>query len=195
LHRLRWFEKPPQVTEWWLSSQEPQSVVAAAERAGVPVHSRGAEASRRLADPLGAGVLRTLWAAGAGAGVLAGYGLVVDSQARAAGRRRELAVLHTLGASPTGLGTSMVVEQGLLAGLAVAAGAAVGVATAATMGTALVITPEGAVPVPVPRLVLPVEELVAVPAGLFLAAVGLGALVAWRTRRRVAAQVLRIGDE
>ena len=195
LHRWRWFEEPSQITEWWLSTAEPQSVVEAAERAGVPVHSRDAEKGRRLADPLGERMLRTLWAAGAGAGVLAGYGLVVDSRARAVSRRRELAVLYTLGASPTGLGASMVVEQGMLAGLAVGAGAAVGVATAATMGTALVITPEGAVPVPVPRLVLPAEELVAVPVGLFLAAVCLGALVAWRTRHKVAAEVLRIGDE
>jgi ABC-type antimicrobial peptide transport system permease subunit len=112
-----------------------------------------------------------------------------DARAGARARRGELAVLHTVGASPQALGRSVMVEQVVVAGLAV------GVATTASMGLSLVITPEGAVPVPPPRLVLPGVELVAVPLVLLVAAVVLGAVMAGQVRRDVAAQALRIGQE
>jgi ABC-type antimicrobial peptide transport system permease subunit len=140
-------------------------------------------------------VLLTLWAAAAGGALLAAFGLAVDARANAVGRRRELAVLHTLGTSPGGLARSLVVEQAVLAGLGVVAGVAVGVGVAAAMGTSLVLTSAGAVPVPEPLLTLVPEQLSAPTVGLFVVAVVLGALVARRARREVAAGALRIGED
>ncbi len=83
----------------------------------------------------------------------------------------------------------------MLAGLGVLAGVAAGVGVAATMGTSLVLTATGAVPVPEPLLALPTVMFALPTAGLFLVAVVLGALVARRARRDIVAGALRIGED
>ena len=195
LQRYLHLRTPPDVNEWWIATGAPGPVVREAEQLGLRVHDRRAETERLLEDPLGSGVLLTLWAAAAGGALLAAFGLAVDSRANAVRRRRELAVLHTLGTSPGGLARSLVVEQAVLAGLGVVAGVAVGVGVAAAMGTSLVLTPAGAVPVPAPLLRLVPEQLATPTVGLFVVAVLLGALVARRARREVAAGALRIGED
>jgi hypothetical protein len=195
LHRLREMRLPPAPNEWWLATTDPATVSVRAAELPVTVHDQRGEADRLLRDPLGSGVLLTLWAAAAGAALLAAFGLAVDSRANAVRRHRELAVLHTLGVSPAGLARALVVEQAVLAGLGVVAGVAVGVAVAAAMGTSLVLTPAGAVPVPVPLLALSPAQAAAPAAGLWVVAVVLGAVVARRARRDVAAGALRIGED
>jgi hypothetical protein len=195
LQRYLHLRAVPDVNEWWVATTDPAPVVAQAEQLGLIVHDRRGETERLLEDPLGSGVLLTLWAAAAGGALLAAFGLAVDARANAVGRRRELAVLHTLGTSPGGLARSLVVEQAVLAGLGVVAGVAVGVGVAAAMGTSLVLTSAGAVPVPEPLLTLVPEQLSAPTVGLFVVAVVLGALVARRARREVAAGALRIGED
>ena len=195
LQRYREMRVPPVPNEWWLATSDEHAVLSRVAELPLSVHSRGAEADRLLGDPLGSGVLLTLWAAAAAAALLAAFGLAVDSRASAVGRRRELAVLHTLGASPAGLARALVVEQAVLAGLGVIAGVAVGVGVAAAMGTSLVLTPAGAVPVPVPLLALSPARFAAPSIGLWVVAVVLGGLVARRARREVAAGALRIGED
>lgn len=194
LQRYLQMGAPPPPNEWWLSTDAPEQVATPAQELGLEVHDRRETTEQMLGDPLGSGVLLTLWAAAAGAALLAAFGLAVDSRANAVRRRQELAVLHTLGTSPTGLARALVVEQAVLAGLGVLAGVAVGVAVAAAMGTSLILTPAGAVPVPAPQVNLPGVPLAAPTVGLFTVAVLLGALVARRARREVAAGALRIGD-
>jgi len=196
VHQLLWERPTPLVTEWWAAAPErtDPAAVAALDWTGT-VHDRRADTRELLADPLGTGVLLALWAAAAAAALLAAFGLVVDSRATAVRRRRELAVLHTLGTSPGGLARALVVEQAVLAGLGVLAGLAVGVAVAAAMGTSLVLTSAGAVPVPAPLLSFSPAQFAAPTLGLFAVAVGLGALVARRARREVAAGALRIGED
>jgi predicted lysophospholipase L1 biosynthesis ABC-type transport system permease subunit len=195
LQRFREMRTPPAPNEWWLTTSDDQQVLSAAAGLSLTASRQQAEANRLLQDPLGSGVLLTLWAAAAGAAVLAAFGLAVDSRANAVRRRRELAVLHTLGVSPAGLARALVVEQAVLAGLGVVAGVAVGIGVAAAMGTSLVLTPAGAVPVPEPLLTLSPAQFAAPTAGLWVVAVLLGALVARRARREVAAGALRIGED
>lgn len=196
VHQLLQQRVTPQVTEFWLASGDPGSAAAAADLVwSGTVLDRRAEQARLLGDPLGSGMLVSLWAAAATAAVLAAFGLVVDSRATAVRRQRELAVLHTLGTSPPALVRALVVEQAMLAGLGVAAGLLVGLGVAAAMGPSLVLTPAGAVPVPEPLLAVS-PQLVALPtAGLLVVAVGLGAVVARRARREVVAGALRIGED
>lgn len=186
---------PPEAEEWWVASRNPSGTAAAAGRLGFAVHDRTAVERGLTDDPLGVGMLLTLWAAALGAGLLAALGLTVDARATALGRQRELAVLHTLGVAPGSLARGLVVEQAVLAGLGVAVGAVVGVLVAAAMGPSLVLTPAGAVPVPEPLLALSGGQLAAPLLGLFALAVVLGALVSRRARRELAAGGLRIGAD
>lgn len=195
-HQFLWVRPAPAITEWWVAaagSGDP-SGLASLSWAG-EVADRHAEAARLLEEPLGTGVLMALWAAAGAAALLAGFGLMVDSRATAVRRRRELAVLHTLGTAPPALARALVVEQAVLSGLGVAAGALVGVAVAATMGPSLVLTPAGQAPVPEVLLALPAGQVAVPMVSLLAAAVGLGALVAGRARREVAAGALRIGED
>src|SRR5690606_1955919 len=183
----------PTVNEWWLATSDPAPAATVAHGLGLQVHDRRAEAARLLADPLGGGVLLTLWTAAALAALLAAFGSVVDSRATAVGRRTELAVLHTLGTSPATVTSALIVEQAVLAGLGVVAGTAVGLGVAAAMGASLVLTPAGTVPLPEPLVTVATDQSAAYAAGLFLLAVLLGALVARRARRELAAGALKIG--
>ncbi|MGH3683406.1 MAG: hypothetical protein ACRDT2_24530, partial [Natronosporangium sp.] len=83
----------------------------------------------------------------------------------------------------------------MLAGLGVVAGVLVGIGVSAAMGTSLVLTAAGSVPVPEPLLALSPVQFAAPTLGLFAVATGLGALVARRARREVAAGTLRIGED
>lgn len=194
-HRAKHLDPVPAPNELWVGRQHEEQVEALAGDLGLDIHDRAAAAARLLDDPQGTGVLQSLWAAAAAAIGLAAFGLVVDARATAVQRRRELAFLHTLGASPPSLARALVVEQALLAGIGVLAGIAVGLGVAISMGPSLVMTPTGAVPVPAPLADLSVGPFVAPTLGLFVTAVVLGALVARRARREVSAGVLRIGED
>jgi ABC-type lipoprotein release transport system permease subunit len=185
----------PTVNEWWLATSDPAPAVTVAQGLGLQVHDRRAEEERLLADPLGGGVLLTLWTTAALAALLAAFGSAVDSRATAVGRRTELAVLHTLGTSPAAVTSALVVEQAVLAGLGVAAGIAVGLGVAAAMAASLVLTLAGTVPLPEPLVTVATDQLAAYAVGLFVVAVLLGAFVARRARRELAAGALKIGDE
>lgn len=193
-HQLLWQRLTPAVTEWWAATPDGEQTEVGELAWVAQVQHRQAETDRLLSDPLGTGLLMTLWAAAAAGVLLAGFGLFVDSRATAVQRRRELAVLHTLGASPSVLARALTAEQALLAGLGVAAGALVGLLVAAVMAPSLVLTPAGEVPLPVPVLALSLPQLAAPTLGLFIAAAVLGGLVAYRARREIAAGALRIGE-
>src|SRR5690606_4188123 len=102
LHRYLSLRTAPVANERWVATADPAPVVARAEGLRLRVHDRRDQTEQLLEDPLGTGVLLTLWAAAAGGALLAAFGLAVDARANAVSRRRELAVLHTLGTSPAG---------------------------------------------------------------------------------------------
>lgn len=184
--------------EWWLATRPGEHAVAAtaaAGRNGLVVTDREALTRRLLGDPLGTGVLLTLYAAALAATALAGFGLAVDARATALRRTSEMAVLHTLGAAPNALARAFVVEQTLLAGLGVLSGLLVGTAVAAAMAPALVLTAAATAPSPPALLVIPPAEVGLPALALLGVALLLGAAVAWRTRRDVVAGLLRMGSD
>ncbi len=194
-HRARQLDRLPMPNELWIDERHGQQFDALAVDLGLDVRDRQAVAERLLDDPQGTGVLQSLWAAAVAAIALAAFGLIVDARATAVQRRRELAFLHILGASPPSLARALVVEQGLLAGLGVLAGIGVGLGVAITMGPSLIMTSTGAVPVPEPVADLSIGPFVLPTMGLFVTAVVLGALVVRRARREVSAGALRIGED
>ena len=184
--------------EWWLATragEHDRAAAAVAGQSGLAVVDREALTRRLLDDPLGIGVLLALYAAALAATVLAGFGLAVDARSTALRRSGEMAVLHTLGASPNALARALVVEQALLAGLGVLSGLLVGIAVAAAMAPALVLTAAARAPVPPALLVVPPTETGLPALALLLVALLLGAVVARRTRREVVTGLLRMGTE
>lgn len=197
LGAYRWAsrESAPEPAEWWLATgPDSASAAAAARDRGLVVADRRAEIRRLLDDPLGSGVLMALYVAALAGTVLAAFGLAIDARATALRRSGEMAVLHTLGASPGSLARALVVEQSVLAGLGVLAGAAVGFAVAALLAPSLVPTASGTRPVPEPLLTVPATVLLPAVV-LFVVALVTGAAVARRTRRDVVAGLLRIGQD
>jgi hypothetical protein len=187
-----------QPQEWWLATRPGEHAVAAdaaAKLAGMEVLDRVTLAADAGRDPYGVGARAALFAAALGAILLAGTGVGVEMRATARRRVNELAVLHTLGAGPRLLARSLLAEQVFLAGIGVLAGAAVGIAVAATMAPLVILTPSAARPVPEPLLDIAWMPVLATAAGLLGLTLVLSALVATTVRQRLAAAQLRIGAD
>jgi ABC-type antimicrobial peptide transport system permease subunit len=152
-----------------------------------------AEAAGR--DPYGVGARAALFAAALGAVLIAAMGIGVDIRATARRRVGELAVLHTLGASPRLLGRSLVAEQTFLAGVGVLVGLIVGIGVAATMAPLVILTPAAGRPVPEPLLTVVWSPVGATAGGLLLLTLVLSASVALAARQRLIAAQLRIGAD
>jgi FtsX-like permease family len=184
--------------EWWLSVRPAEAAAAgtaAGRLSGVEVLDRRAAVEDARSDPYGVGARAALFAAALGAVLLAAMGIAVDVRATARRRATELAVLHTLGASPRLLARALIAEQAFLAGLGVLVGAGVGIGVAATMAPLVVLTPTAERPVPAPLLEVSWLPVAATAAVLLLLALALSALVARVVRRRLAATQLRIGEQ
>lgn len=187
-----------QPQEWWLATRPGEHAAAgeaAAKLAGIEVLDRRVLASDASRDPYGVGARAALFAAALGAILLAGTGVGVEMRATARRRVNELAVLHTLGAGPRLLARSLLAEQLFLAGIGVLAGAAVGIAVAATMAPLVILTPSAARPVPEPLLDIAWVPVLATATGLLALTLALSALVATTVRQRLAAAQLRIGAD
>ena len=86
-------------------------------------------------------------------------------------------------------------EQAFLAGIGVLAGLAVGIGVAAAMAPLLILTPQGARPVPPPFLVVDWWRAGGTAALLLLLALGLSALAGSTLRRRLAATRMHLGAD
>ncbi|GAA4714325.1 hypothetical protein Prum_040270 [Phytohabitans rumicis] len=183
----------PGPQEWWLATgDDPAATAAAAAKLnGIAVLDRRAAGS----DPYGVGARAALFAAALGAVLIAMMGIGVDMRATARRRVTELAVLHTLGASPRLLRRSLVAEQTFLAGVGVLAGLVVGIGVAATMAPLVILTPAAGRPVPEPLLTVDWSPVAATAAGLLIFTLALSATVATAARQRVLAAQLRIGGD
>lgn len=186
-----------QPQEWWLATgADPHATAtAAAALSGVQVLDRRAAAEAAGRDPYGVGARAALFAAALGAVLIAAMGIGVDIRATARRRVGELAVLHTLGASPRLLGRSLVAEQTFLAGVGVLVGLIVGVGVAATMAPLVILTPAAGRPVPEPLLTVEWSPVGATAAGLLALTLVLSASVALAARQRLIAAQLRIGAD
>lgn len=186
-----------QPQEWWLATGPDTAATAAAagELDGIEVLDRLAVAEAADRDPYGVGARAALFAAALGAVLIAAVGIAVDIRATTRRRVNELAVLHTLGASPRLLARSLIAEQTFLAGIGVLVGLLVGVAVAATLAPLVILTPAADRPVPEPLLEVVWPPVGATAAGLLLLTLALSSLVAVAVRQRLVAAQLRIGDE
>jgi hypothetical protein len=183
-------------TEWWVATDPARHAAtadAAAKLAGVTVLDRIAVAREADRDPYWQGARTGLLAAAIGAVLLALVGLGVDVWATARRRIGELAVLHTLGATPPLLARALLAEQAFLAGIGVTVGLVVGGVVGATMAPLVILTPSAGRPVPEPAFELPWAPIGAIAAGLLVVALALGGLVAGTIRQRVAVAQLRMG--
>jgi len=184
------------ITDWWIStSSHAQTATAARALANIQVYDRVELASAASQDPYGVGARWALFIAALGAIALALVGVAVDVRATARRRMGEMAVLHTLGATPRLLARSLVTEQGFLAGLGILVGVAVGLGVAATMAPLVILTPSAARPDPEPLLYLDWRPVAGTAAGLLLLAMGMAGMIALTMRQRLIAARLRLGAE
>lgn len=153
-------------------------------RADVAAHLRD--------DPLRVGVQLALWLLVAAALVLAVAGTVVQTTAALDARAVDVARLQGMGVPRRAVVGSILVEHGVVSGLAVAAGALVGAGTALTVGPHLVVSATGRVPVPPPVGVWPWASELTVVALVLVACTAVVAPVAARLARRATVAHLRL---
>ncbi|HEX5595625.1 MAG TPA: FtsX-like permease family protein [Micromonosporaceae bacterium] len=186
------------VSEWWIAvepGRQAATAKAADELLGVTVLDRFVLAAEANGDPYWAGARTGLLVAALGAALLALVGLTVDVGATARRRLSELAVLHTLGATPRLLARALIVEQAFLAGIGVTVGLVIGAGVGAAMAPLVILTPSGHRPVPSPDFDLAGMAVGVTAASLFAVALALSGFIALTLRQRVAATQLRIGAD
>jgi predicted lysophospholipase L1 biosynthesis ABC-type transport system permease subunit len=183
--------------EWWVATrpdEHPEAAAAATALDRLDVRDRVAEAARGGRDPYGAGTRVALFAAAAGAVLIAALGLLVGVRTTARRRAGEFAVLRALGAGPRLLARALVAEQAFVAGLGVLAGLVVGVGVATAVVPLVVLTPAAQRPVPAPLLAVDWLPMGASAVGLCLLTMALSALVAGALRRQLVATGVRAGE-
>ncbi|MFJ5773432.1 FtsX-like permease family protein [Streptomyces sp. NPDC093094] len=184
-------------TEWWLATDAPHGT-AAALRARPDMDPAQVVVREELAgqlrdDPFGAGPGAAFAAAALVAAALAAVGFAVSAAGSLRERDAEFAVLRALGAGRRGLARTIAAEQGVLVGLGLVAGTALGAVLTRAVIPLIVLTSQATRPVP--------ELLVELPPGrvaLLLAAVVLTPLLVTAVlalRRADPATALRQGGE
>ncbi|MFD8963838.1 FtsX-like permease family protein [Streptomyces sp. NPDC059568] len=153
-------------TEWWLSTAPGAAAQVAsalrdrsdgAEPARVLV--RDETAAALLGDPLGEGPRSALIAVAPVAVALSAMGFAVGAAGSLRERTAELAVLRALGAPRRGLARLVVTEQGVLIGIGLAVGAALGILLTRALVPLTVLTSGAARPVPQVLVELPLLQV------------------------------------
>ncbi|MFG3283934.1 FtsX-like permease family protein [Streptomyces sp. NPDC048111] len=173
-------------TEWWLSTEPGRSDEATAvlkNRADTDpaqVVSR-AEIARELSDdPLGAGPQSALAAASLVAAALAAVGFSVSATGSLRERGQEFGVLRALGAPRRQLARLIAAEQGVLIGIALVAGLALGEVLTRAVVPLIVLTDQAAQPVPPVLVDLPGARVALLLAGVAAVPVLIVAAIALR---------------
>ncbi|MER7106204.1 ABC transporter permease [Streptomyces sp. NPDC000229] len=148
-------------TEWWLAPVPGRTgEVAAAVRARpdsdrVRVLVREEAADELLGDPLGAGPRSALMAVAVAAAALAAVGFAVSAAGSLRERAAEFGVLRALGAPRRRLARLVAAEQGLLVGIALLVGLALGAVLTRAVVPLVVLTGRATRPVPSVLVELP----------------------------------------
>ncbi|MFF0432083.1 FtsX-like permease family protein [Streptomyces sp. NPDC004327] len=184
---------PP--TEWWLTTAPGRTAgVAKALRARpdadpAQVLVRDEAAAELLGDPLGAGPNSALMAVAAAAAALAAVGFAVGSAGSLRERAQEFGVLRALGAPRRQLARLIAAEQGLLVGIGLLVGVALGTVLTRAVVPLVVLTGQAERPVPQVLVELPVGHVALLLAGV--AALPLAVVAAIALRRTDPATTLR----
>ncbi|MFG3187586.1 FtsX-like permease family protein [Streptomyces omiyaensis] len=186
---------PVAPTEWWLTPEPGRAdAVARALLEGADdepgeIVVRDAVADELLGDPLGAGPHTALMAVAAAAAALAAVGFAVGSAGSVRERAAEFAILRAIGAPRRRLARLLAAEQGVLIGVGLLVGVALGTLLARVVVPLVVLTGRATRPVPPVLVELPLGEVALLLAGV--AALPLAVVAAIALRRNDPAVSLR----
>ncbi|MFE6225131.1 FtsX-like permease family protein [Streptomyces sp. NPDC057854] len=186
---------PVAPTEWWLAPEPGRADdVVRALRADATGEAgelvvRDELADDLLGDPLGAGPHTALMAVATAAAALAAVGFAVSSAGSVRERSAEFAILRALGAPRRRLARLLAAEQGVLIGVGLLVGVALGALLARVVVPLVVLTGQAARPVPPVLVELPLGEVALLLAGV--AALPLAVVAAIALRRNDPAVTLR----
>ncbi|MFJ9826050.1 FtsX-like permease family protein [Streptomyces sp. NPDC101160] len=184
---------PP--TEWWLATAPGRAAEVARTLRARPdadpaqVLVRDEAAAELLGDPLGAGPNSALMAVAAAAAALAAVGFAVGSAGSLRERAQEFGVLRALGAPRRQLARLIAAEQGLLVGIGLLVGVALGTVLTRAVVPLVVLTGQAERPVPRVLVELPVAHVALLLAGV--AALPLAVVATIALRRTDPATTLR----
>ncbi|MFF5971918.1 FtsX-like permease family protein [Streptomyces sp. NPDC012769] len=184
---------PP--TEWWLTTAPGRAAEVATTLRARPdtdpslVLVRNEAAAELLGDPLGAGPNSALMAVAAAAAALAAVGFAVGSAGSMRERSAEFGVLRALGAPRRRLARLIAAEQGLLIGIGLLVGVALGTLLTRAVVPLIVLTGQAGRPVPSVLVELPAAHVALLLAGV--AALPLLIVAAIALRRTDPAVTLR----
>ncbi|MET7326255.1 ABC transporter permease [Streptomyces sp. NPDC005549] len=159
-------------TEWWLRTAPGRTEEATAglrafpDTAPAQVLVRDEVAERLRDDPFGAGPGAAFAAATLVAAALAAVGFAVSAAGSLRERGTEFSVLRALGASRRRLARTVAAEQGVLTGLALLTGAALGAVLTRAVIPLTVLTPQATRPVPDVHVALPGDRVALLLAGM-----------------------------
>lgn len=161
-----------QPDEWWLTTAPGRADdVARALRARpdtdpAQVLVRDEAAAELLGDPLGAGPNAALMAVAVAAAALAAVGFAVSAAGSTRERSAEFGVLRALGAPRRQLARLIAAEQGLLVGIGLLVGAALGAVLTRAVVPLIVLTGQASQPVPRVLVHLPPGHVALLLAGV-----------------------------
>ncbi|MEU6949478.1 ABC transporter permease [Streptomyces sp. NPDC046316] len=161
-----------QPDEWWLTTAPGRADdVARALRARpdtdpAQVLVRDEAAAELLGDPLGAGPNAALMAVAVAAAALAAVGFAVSAAGSTRERSAEFGVLRALGAPRRRLARLIAAEQGLLVGIGLLVGVALGAVLTRAVVPLIVLTGQAAQPVPRVLVHLPPGHVALLLAGV-----------------------------
>ncbi|MFG2328696.1 FtsX-like permease family protein [Streptomyces sp. NPDC048604] len=186
---------PLQPNEWWLATDRGRAAeVAAALRAqpdmdAAQVLVRDEAAAELVGDPLGAGPRSALMAVAAAAAALAAVGFAVSAAGSVRERAGEFGLLRALGAPRRQLARLISAEQGLLVGIGLLMGLALGTVLTRAVVPLVLLTPQATRPVPPVLVELPAARVAVLLAAV--AAVPVLIVTAIALRREDPAKTLR----
>ncbi|MER8042930.1 ABC transporter permease [Streptomyces sp. NPDC094032] len=175
---------PP--TEWWLTTLPGRTADVAETLRSRPdadpslVLVRDEAAADLLGDPLGAGPNSALMAVAVAAAALAAVGFAVGSAGSLRERQAEFGLLRALGAPRRQLARLVAAEQGLLVGIGLLVGVALGTVLTRAVVPLIVLTGQAERPVPAVLVELPVTHVALLLAGVAVLPLAVVAAIALR---------------
>lgn len=194
------------VDEWWLDLDGAAPVssasLAAVETArvngvlaGATVASREGTRQRLSTDPLALATIGALALGFAVAGLFAVIGLTVSAAVSARQRRTEFALLRALGLSPNQLSGWLLLENGSLVVVSLAAGTLLGLVIGWVVLPFITVTQGGAIPFPPVLVDVPWSSILVLEVVSIVALAVTLALLARSMRRAGVGSVLRMGED
>jgi hypothetical protein len=194
------------VDEWWLDLDGSAPAGAAsldaieAARvtgvlAGATVTSREATRQRLSTDPLALATIGALVLGFVVAGLFAVIGLTVSAAVSARQRRTEFALLRALGLSPNQLSGWLLLENGSLVVVSIAAGTLLGLVIGWVVLPFITVTQGGAIPFPPVLVDVPWSSILVLEAVSIAALAVTLVLLARSMRRAGVGSVLRMGED